>query len=128
MAEKCTKTSSPVERWINPYPFAPLNHLTVPFSLTEKTPFAQSLRIILRNPRSSPRPTEAPLKKTGRNCYVEMRGRSDPKRQRLLSSSPACEARREPQEPDTLALFRPLTTNVNSNCNAIPDGRPALPT
>jgi hypothetical protein len=25
-----------VERWMNPYPFAPLNHLTVPFSLTEK--------------------------------------------------------------------------------------------
>src|SRR5882672_5736848 len=36
MAEKCTKTSSPVERWINPYPFAPLNHFTVPFSLTKK--------------------------------------------------------------------------------------------
>src|SRR5579859_8078707 len=36
MAEKCTNTSSPVERWMNPYPFAPLNHLTVPFSLTEK--------------------------------------------------------------------------------------------
>src|SRR5215472_12909688 len=39
IAEKCTNTSSPVERWINPYPFAPLNHFTVPFSLTEKTPF-----------------------------------------------------------------------------------------
>src|SRR5271157_4108710 len=38
MAEKCTKTSSPVERWIKPYPFAPLNHFTVPFSLT-RTPF-----------------------------------------------------------------------------------------
>src|SRR5215470_2405424 len=25
---------------MNPYPFAPLNHLTVPFSLTAKTPFA----------------------------------------------------------------------------------------
>jgi hypothetical protein len=25
-----------VERWINPYPFAPLNHFTVPFSLTKK--------------------------------------------------------------------------------------------
>src|SRR5580700_4487432 len=36
MAEKCTKTSSPVERWMKPYPFAPLNHFTVPFSLTEK--------------------------------------------------------------------------------------------
>src|SRR5258706_7156184 len=32
MAEKCTKTSSPLVRWINPYPFAPLNHFTVPFS------------------------------------------------------------------------------------------------
>src|SRR5579872_591155 len=40
MAEKCTKTSSPVERWIKPYPLAPLNHFTVPFSLTEETPFA----------------------------------------------------------------------------------------
>src|SRR5215472_8622784 len=39
IAEKCTNTSSPVERWMNPYPFAPLNHFTVPFSLTEKTPF-----------------------------------------------------------------------------------------
>jgi len=25
-----------VERWMNPYPFAPLNHFTVPFSLTKK--------------------------------------------------------------------------------------------
>src|SRR5882762_9386798 len=32
MAEKCTNTSSPLMRWINPYPFAPLNHFTVPFS------------------------------------------------------------------------------------------------
>src|SRR5208283_1488274 len=34
IAEKCTNTSSPVDRWMNPYPLAPLNHLTVPFSLT----------------------------------------------------------------------------------------------
>ena len=34
MAEKCTNTSSPVERWINPYPLAALNHLTIPFSFT----------------------------------------------------------------------------------------------
>jgi hypothetical protein len=26
-----------VERWIKPYPFAPLNHFTVPFSLTENS-------------------------------------------------------------------------------------------
>src|SRR5580692_10569837 len=44
MAEKCTKTSSPVERWMKPYPFAPLNHLTVPFSLTEKL-----LSLIIKN-------------------------------------------------------------------------------
>src|SRR5215472_18058615 len=42
IAEKCTNTSSPVERWMNPYPLAPLNHLTVPFSLTNTTPFASS--------------------------------------------------------------------------------------
>jgi hypothetical protein len=33
MAEKCTNTSSPVSRWMNPKPFAALNHFTVPFSL-----------------------------------------------------------------------------------------------
>src|ERR1700675_323435 len=46
MAEKCTNTSSPVERWMNPYPFAPLNHFTVPFSLTKKL-LSPGLRIIL---------------------------------------------------------------------------------
>src|SRR3954453_17207098 len=34
MAEKCTKTSSPVDRWMKPKPLAPLNRFTVPFSLT----------------------------------------------------------------------------------------------
>src|SRR5580704_3987258 len=58
MAEKWTNTSSPVERWIKPYPFAPLNHFTVPFSLTS-TPFAQSRRIhlcgtLLNFPEGSP--------------------------------------------------------------------------
>src|ERR1700688_4182491 len=48
MAEKCTKTSSPVERWINPYPFAPLNHFTVPFSLTKN-----SFRLIAKNDSSA---------------------------------------------------------------------------
>src|ERR1700674_48738 len=46
MAEKCTNTSSPVERWMNPYPFAPLNHFTVPFSLTKKL-LSSHLRVIL---------------------------------------------------------------------------------
>jgi hypothetical protein len=44
MAEKCTNTSSPVERWIKPYPFAPLNHFTVPFSLTKKLLSPSSLK------------------------------------------------------------------------------------
>src|SRR6266481_4088806 len=82
MAEKCTNTSSPVERWMNPYPFAPLNHFTVPFSLTKKllSPdlnyssisflFADTrhslkatVRILLKSPRASnDAPTEtAPL-------------------------------------------------------------------
>src|SRR5258708_1671052 len=32
IAEKCTKTSSPVCRWMKPYPFEALNHFTVPCS------------------------------------------------------------------------------------------------
>jgi hypothetical protein len=38
MAEKCTNTSSPVDRWINPNPLAALNHLTTPFSFTYFSP------------------------------------------------------------------------------------------
>src|ERR1700722_1792996 len=34
MAEKCTNTSSPLSRWINPKPFPALNHFTVPVSFT----------------------------------------------------------------------------------------------
>ncbi len=49
MAEKCTNTSSPVDRWIKPYPLAPLNHLTVPFSLTTAL---LSLLYIGRSPRA----------------------------------------------------------------------------
>src|SRR5205814_10339596 len=33
MAEKCTNTSSPFWRLINPYPLASLNHFTVPVSM-----------------------------------------------------------------------------------------------
>src|ERR1700745_3012583 len=50
MAEKCTKTSSPVERWIKPYPFAPLNHFTVPFSLTDGTPFTNREELFFQVP------------------------------------------------------------------------------
>jgi hypothetical protein len=34
-----------VERWIKPYPFAPLNHLTTPFSF-KRTPFQPRLTIV----------------------------------------------------------------------------------
>src|SRR5580704_1391111 len=34
MAEKCTKTSSPDWRWMNPKPLLALNHFTVPCSFT----------------------------------------------------------------------------------------------
>src|SRR6201997_1520851 len=50
MAEKCTNTSSPVERWIKPYPFAPLNHFTVPFSLTDGTPFTNREELFFQVP------------------------------------------------------------------------------
>src|SRR5580704_7825127 len=93
MAEKCTNTSSPVERWINPYPFAPLNHFTVPFSLTETTPFA-----IAKN--NSPGfldrrlgPTEAPLKETDRKrllaavCAAWKKGKIRAKKEKTPQSS-----------------------------------------
>jgi hypothetical protein len=31
---------------MNPYPFAPLNHFTVPFSLTDKTPFTIAKNVL----------------------------------------------------------------------------------
>src|SRR6202521_5825911 len=63
MAEKCTNTSSPVERWMNPYPFAPLNHFTVPFSLTKKL-LSPGLRIILPSLFCLPRFAGHPLHRT----------------------------------------------------------------
>src|SRR2546430_15582614 len=35
MAEKCTKTSSPLAREMNPKPLASLNHFTVPCSMMD---------------------------------------------------------------------------------------------
>src|SRR5260221_1657899 len=62
MAEKCTKTSSPVERCIKPYPLAPLNHFTVPFSFTDTTPFASATELqpycIPQDERKRPHPSE----------------------------------------------------------------------
>src|SRR5437660_7667252 len=85
MTEKCTKTSSPVERWMNPYPFAPLNHFTVPFSLTEKTPFASALRINFPSlpDQGLDRPRHAPPEKRKTPVASLMEGRSCSKRKRL---------------------------------------------
>src|SRR5215467_5910373 len=69
MAEKCTNTSSPVERWIKPYPFAPLNHFTVPFSLTDKTPFTNH-EDVLQFLRSRPGDSGTPLGEAGRIVSV----------------------------------------------------------
>src|ERR1700724_579119 len=91
MAEKCTNTSSPVERWMNPYPFAPLNHFTVPFSLTEKTPFTSALRInsLPLSDQHLDRPRHA-LQKNGRApvaSLMERRSRSKEKENLALLST-----------------------------------------
>src|SRR5271168_4788638 len=66
MAEKCTNTSSPVERWMNPYPFAPLNHFTVPFSLTETTPFTDREELFSSFSSIVAPVGRSPLKEAGR--------------------------------------------------------------
>src|SRR5688500_1455177 len=38
MAEKCTNTSGPPSTAMNPYPFSPLNHFTVPCAMTASWP------------------------------------------------------------------------------------------
>lgn len=70
MDEKCTKTSSPVDRWIKPYPLAPLNHFTVPFSL--KTVLLSKSQI-LRIP-SALRGTPAEVKRAARARNVKKNG------------------------------------------------------
>src|ERR1700674_1598285 len=81
MAEKCTNTSSPVERWMNPYPFAPLNHFTVPFSLTKKL-LSSHLRVILPSlflfaPLYRTSDTEHSLKATVRILLASPRASND---------------------------------------------------
>src|ERR1700677_2656004 len=88
MAEKCTKTSSPVERWINPYPFAPLNHFTVPFSLTEKL-----LSLIAKNrfpecPDRCPGKPGRPLRKNGGTRLCLSASKKLPQSKRLLGAPP----------------------------------------
>src|SRR5271155_2929434 len=54
IAEKCTKTSSPVWRWIKPKPFDALNHFTVPCSFTLQ-PRIELLCRLDPFPKESPR-------------------------------------------------------------------------
>src|ERR1039457_5331739 len=70
MAEKCTKTSSPVERWMNPYPFAPLNHFTVPFSLTKKllSPLAKNYLNVVLIRTEPPAATKGRARQQKRGC------------------------------------------------------------
>src|ERR1700722_20233401 len=51
IAEKWTKTSSPVCRWMKPYHFEALNHLTVPCSFTATAPrVGIALRLLVALP------------------------------------------------------------------------------
>src|SRR5215469_6824805 len=115
MAEKWTKTYSPVERWINPYPFAPLNHFTVPFSLTDKTPFTNREELLLPESRIAPRSTEAPLREAGwffrlrLRCVQGITSKKEKTPQFLIAVS----GREEPLESDNLACFPLHPTNVN---------------
>src|ERR1700722_1706089 len=111
MAEKCTNTSSPVERWMNPYPFAPLNHFTVPFSLTAKL-LSQSRRMFSgvldrrsgRLEAPSKMPVELAVASTRAKEILQKRKDSSV----LTAVFPPCEH----SEPDNLARFH-HTANVN---------------
>src|SRR5208283_2388444 len=99
MAEKCTNTSSPVERWMNPYPFAPLNHFTVPFSLTKN-----SFRLIAKNYSSVALlfalawKRGHPLKGTVRTWVASPHAEKPRQQKRLLRSVDSC-PRRNTVEP-----------------------------
>src|SRR5271156_1703727 len=129
MAEKCTNTSSPVERWINPYPFAPLNHFTVPFSLTAETPFTNSRRMNSPSPRISPRFSGAPSKNPDE--FFICAGPAEEERKLVLKTGKAPQPTTaethcggELQEPDNLALS---TTRINVNRTRWPHYRAHSP-
>src|SRR6266852_7901312 len=113
MAEKCTKTSSPVERWINPYPFAPLNHFTVPFSLTEKL-----LSLIVKNcspvlglrPGRPGPPSEEPVEP---GCVYAVRGNYFQKGKDPLSSPSPWISTAGNSGVRQFGSFPPHPTNVN---------------
>src|SRR3954462_8047461 len=51
---------------MNPYPFALLNHFTVPFSLSTKSPF--SARPLVRGPEGVPAVTQMHFVRAGLGC------------------------------------------------------------
>src|SRR5579862_157852 len=112
MAEKCTNTSSPVERWINPYPFAPLNHFTVPFSLTDKTPFTNREELFLQVPGLRFDRLKPPSRNR-QNLRLRFWSRGVTSKRKRLLDPPAAEPLAVGiSESDNLARFH-HTTNVN---------------
>src|ERR1700739_751099 len=61
MAEKCTKTSSPLWRWMKPKPLLALNHFTVPCSLLTALLFSVSRGPAEHNIKLSDAPSPEPL-------------------------------------------------------------------
>src|ERR1700734_3693326 len=114
MAEKCTKTSSPVERWINPYPFAPLNHFTVPFSLTENSFHCREELVPRISFIVAPANRNAPFGKTVElGCVHHCRGNC-PKAKDSSSSTPREDiAARTSGAPDHRRCFYDPTQDVN---------------
>src|SRR5713226_3628967 len=78
IAEKCTKTSSPVCRWMKPYPFEALNHFTVPCSFDTAADLELGLHCFswsvcwstqrVRTPSAKRRDTLPPAKKGRKVC------------------------------------------------------------
>src|SRR5579863_6305898 len=74
---------------MNPYPFAPLNHFTVPFSLTKN-----SFRLCSVNeffPSSAKHLLPRPPRRAWKAQLAGLRSQQTRQTQRLLSSAPASE-------------------------------------
>jgi hypothetical protein len=104
---------------MNPYPFAPLNHFTVPFSLTENS-FHFVKNCSPDFPIVIPANRDAPSGKTLElGCTREGR-RNLPKNKRPLGLTHAKKLRRKPSEPSTIDVdFYDPTQDVNLPCNVI---------
>src|ERR1019366_572780 len=120
MAEKCTNTSSPVERWINPYPFAPLNHFTVPFSLTKKllSPRAtndSSAACLFALPWNTGRRYRTPPRRDGKNfCGVAACRRTAPTEKAPRHSGGRLPATKYGGAAKTKARYRTANTETST--------------